>query len=120
MTFRSCNLPTGIATSPARFARTLSPAIAAERVYSRRKDVGNTALARSTLAARPMQEMTMADFRILSLDGGGPWALIQVMALIDLYGAEPQGQDVLRRSDLIAASSGGAILAGGLGRNSAP
>ena len=39
----------------------------------------------------------MANFTILSLDGGGPWALIQVMALIDLYGAEAQGQESLVR-----------------------
>ena len=28
----------------------------------------------------------MDRYRILTLDGGGAWALIEVMALIDLYG----------------------------------
>ena len=53
-------------------------------------------------------------FRILSLDGGGTWALIQVKALQKLYGAEARGLDVLARFDLVAANSGGAIVLGGL------
>lgn len=56
----------------------------------------------------------MAGYRILSLDGGGPWALIQVMALIDLYGADATGHTVLKKFDLIAANSGGALTLGGL------
>ena len=48
----------------------------------------------------------MPDFRILSLDGGGTWASIQVMALIDLYGADaparctitPRGAGTTRRT----------------------
>jgi hypothetical protein len=59
----------------------------------------------------------MAKFRILSLDGGGSWALIEVMALIDLYSAETTGHEVLRDFDLAAANSGGSIVLGGLVEN---
>lgn len=59
----------------------------------------------------------MTDFRILSLDGGGAWALIQVMTLIDLYGENALGHDVLKRFDLITANSGGSIVLGGLVKN---
>jgi hypothetical protein len=52
--------------------------------------------------------------RILSLDGGGSWALIQVRALIDIYGYNATGYDVLRDFDLIVANSGGSIVAGTL------
>ncbi len=54
-------------------------------------------------------------YRILSLDGGGAWAVIQVMALIDLYGDDnARGHDVLRDFDLVAANSGGSLVLGGL------
>lgn len=56
-------------------------------------------------------------FRILSLDGGGTWSLIQVMALIDLYrsgGALLTGHHVLRDFDLAVADSGGSLVLGGL------
>lgn len=56
-------------------------------------------------------------FRILSLDGGGPWSLIQIMTLIDLYrssGALLTGHQVLRDFDLVVANSGGSIILGGL------
>ena len=64
----------------------------------------------------------MANFRILSLDGGGSWALIQVRTLIDLYsqrgdGTDVTGHQILRKFDLIAANSGGAITLGGLTLN---
>jgi hypothetical protein len=52
--------------------------------------------------------------RLLSLDGGGSWALIQVRALIDLYGYEATGYDVLKDFDLVVANSGGSIVAGTL------
>lgn len=52
--------------------------------------------------------------RILSLDGGGSWALIQVRALMKLYGDKATGYDVLRDFDLVAANSGGSIVAGAL------
>jgi len=56
-------------------------------------------------------------YRVLSLDGGGPWAVIQAMALMDLYGAGVSGWDVLREFDLVAANSGGSILLGCLVEN---
>lgn len=52
--------------------------------------------------------------RILTLDGGGAWALIEVHALIQLYGAPTRGHDVLAEFDLVAANSGGALVLGGL------
>src|SRR4051794_28423538 len=59
----------------------------------------------------------MAEFRILSLDGGGAWALIEVMTLIDLYGADTRGHEVLKQFDLIAGTSGGSIVLGGLAKD---
>ena len=56
----------------------------------------------------------MAAYRILSLDGGGSWALIEVMALQAIYGNDCRGYDVLRNFDLVAANSGGSIVLGGL------
>lgn len=56
----------------------------------------------------------MARYRILSLDGGGCWALIQVRALQALYGEQTRGHDVLALFDLVAANSGGSIVAAGL------
>lgn len=53
-------------------------------------------------------------YRILSLDGGGSWALIQVRTLIQLYGAGTTGHAVLSDFDLVAANSGGSIVLGGL------
>ena len=54
------------------------------------------------------------NYRILSLDGGGTWALIQLKALIALYGESTSGQAVLEDFDLVAANSGGSIVLGGL------
>jgi uncharacterized protein len=59
----------------------------------------------------------MSKYRILSLDGGGSWSLIQVKALIDLYGAQTTGNDLLKQFDLIAANSGGSIVLGCLIEN---
>lgn len=56
-------------------------------------------------------------YRVLSLDGGGSWALIQVRALQELYGPEAMGHDVLKRFDLVAANSGGSIVAATLAAN---
>jgi hypothetical protein len=53
-------------------------------------------------------------YRILTLDGGGAWALIEVMTLIDLFGEETKGREVLRNFDMVAANSGGSIVLGGL------
>jgi hypothetical protein len=52
-------------------------------------------------------------FRVLSLDGGGSWSLIQIMTLIDLYrsgGSLLTGHQVLRDFDLVVASSSGSLV----------
>lgn len=54
------------------------------------------------------------NYRILSLDGGGTWALIQVKALMALYDPNTKGQTVLADFDLVAATSGGSIVLGAL------
>src|ERR1700742_1836784 len=59
----------------------------------------------------------MSRYRILSLDGGGCWALIQVRALIELYGPNKLGREVLQDFDLVAANSGGSIVLGCLIEN---
>ncbi len=56
-------------------------------------------------------------YRILSLDGGGAWALVEVKALIALFGADVTGHEVLRKFDAVAANSGGAIVLAGLLEN---
>lgn len=56
-------------------------------------------------------------YRILSLDGGGTWALIQVRALMSIFGPHLTGHQVLSQFDLAAANSGGAIVLGGLVEN---
>ncbi len=49
-------------------------------------------------------------FRVLSLDGGGTWALIQGKALGAIYGGDTDGWSILDRFDLAAANSGGALV----------
>ncbi len=53
-------------------------------------------------------------YRILALDGGGSWALIEVDALIAQHGDAARGRDVLAGYDLVAANSGGSLVLGGL------
>ncbi|HJT13946.1 MAG TPA: patatin-like phospholipase family protein [Dongiaceae bacterium] len=50
-------------------------------------------------------------YKILSLDGGGSWAIIQVMTLQKLYGDDAPGSHVLKNFDLVVANSGGSIVA---------
>jgi hypothetical protein len=50
--------------------------------------------------------------RILALDGGGTWALLQAMALGSLYGDTTSGRTILRQFDYVAATSGGSIVLG--------
>jgi uncharacterized protein len=57
------------------------------------------------------------NYRVLSLDGGGTWALIQIKALIALYNDKTTGQTVLQDFDLVVAGSGGSIVLGGLVEN---
>src|SRR5438552_1231480 len=56
-------------------------------------------------------------FRILSLDGGGAWSLIQVRALMMLYGGQLSGHELLKNFDLVAANSGGSLVLAGLVEN---
>ncbi len=56
-------------------------------------------------------------YKILTLDGGGAWALIEVKALIKMFGAEARGNQVLAQFDMVAANSGGSIVLGGLVEN---
>lgn len=59
--------------------------------------------------------------RILSLDGGGTWALLQAMILENLFqepGQPPvRGHQVLQHFDLVVANSGGSIIAASLFAN---
>jgi hypothetical protein len=58
-------------------------------------------------------------YRILSLDGGGCWALIQAMALDAIY-PDMTGHEVLSRFDLAIANSGGSIVLAALVKNLTP
>lgn len=50
---------------------------------------------------------------ILSLDGGGTWALLQARVLANLY-PNQRGHEILSRFDYAFANSGGSIVLGGL------
>src|SRR5579875_2559327 len=56
-------------------------------------------------------------YKILTLDGGGSWAIIEAMALRALYGPDATGHEVLSQFDLVAANSGGSIVLGTLIEN---
>ncbi len=58
--------------------------------------------------------MSPQKYRILSLDGGGSWSLIQVRALQEIYGIDFKGRDLLAKFDLVTANSGGSIVAAAL------
>lgn len=58
-------------------------------------------------------------YRILSLDGGGSWALLQAKALDQLYPGK-SGHQILAEFDLVAANSGGSIVLGGLIKDLTP
>jgi uncharacterized protein len=51
---------------------------------------------------------------ILSLDGGGSWALIQAMTLGNLYGMDTPGRQILRHFDFAFGNSGGSVIIAGL------
>lgn len=55
-------------------------------------------------------------YKILSLDGGGSWAMIQALVLKDLYGDLP-GHELLRKFDLVIANSGGSLVLASLCNN---
>jgi len=52
--------------------------------------------------------------RVLSLDGGGTWSIVQVEALAHLYTPETRGHRILQDFDYAVANSGGSIVLGGL------
>jgi uncharacterized protein len=56
---------------------------------------------------------------ILSLDGGGSWALIQALALENLY-PNMRGHQILSHFDLAAGTSGGSLVLAGLACNWSP
>jgi uncharacterized protein len=58
-------------------------------------------------------------YKILSLDGGGTWAMLEAMALKELYGDVP-GRQILSDFDLAVANSGGSIVLAGLIENMPP
>jgi uncharacterized protein len=58
-------------------------------------------------------------YNILSLDGGGSWALIQARIVQDLYG-DIGGHEILRKFDLVIANSGGSLVLAALCANMKP
>jgi len=48
-------------------------------------------------------------YKILSLDGGGSWALIQARVLLDIYG-DIRGHELLRKFDMAIGNSGGSLV----------
>jgi len=61
-------------------------------------------------------------YKILSLDGGGSWAILQVLTLKDIFkkkypNKEMKGHDVLRHFDLVIANSGGSMVLAALACN---
>ena len=57
--------------------------------------------------------------KILSLDGGGSWALIQILTLKERYGNIP-GHEILKDFDIVIANSGGSIVLAALVANWTP
>lgn len=55
-------------------------------------------------------------YKILSLDGGGSWAIIQLLTLKDRYG-NVGGHEILQKFDLVIANSGGSIVLAALAEN---
>ncbi len=55
-------------------------------------------------------------YKILSLDGGGSWAIIQLLTLKDRYG-NVSGHEILQKFDLVIANSGGSIVLAALAEN---
>lgn len=48
-------------------------------------------------------------YKILSLDGGGSWAVIQARVLQDIYG-DIAGHQLLQKFDMVIANSGGSLV----------
>ncbi len=58
-------------------------------------------------------------YKILSLDGGASWAMVQARVLQDLYDetGDLRGHELLRKFDMVVANSGGSVLLGLLCNN---
>ena len=50
-------------------------------------------------------------YQILSLDGGGSWALIQARVLQDIYG-DIKGHELLKQFDMAVKNSGDSLVLG--------
>ena len=55
-------------------------------------------------------------YKILSLDGGGSWAIIQLLTLKDRFG-NIRGHQILQKFNLVIANSGGSIVLAALAEN---
>ena len=55
-------------------------------------------------------------YKILSLDGGGSWALIQILSLKERY-KDKTGHQILKEYDMVVANSGGSIVLAALACN---
>lgn len=55
-------------------------------------------------------------YNILSLDGGGSWALLQLLTLNEKYPGKT-GHEILKEFDLVIANSGGSIVLAALAEN---
>ncbi len=64
--------------------------------------------------------MTAKVFRILSLDGGGTFCLIQAKALAAIFGEHTQGREILRNFKLAAGTSGGSFVLAALANDKSP
>jgi uncharacterized protein len=62
----------------------------------------------------------MSTYNVLTLDGGGSWAILQAQALGGLYGYDTPGQTILANFTLAVANSGGSIVLAGLAVNYTP
>jgi len=59
-------------------------------------------------------------YRILSLYGGGTWALLQAKALGEFHGLNTSGKEILKCYDFVAANSGGSLVLAALLENMSP
>lgn len=55
-------------------------------------------------------------YNILSLDGGGSWAILQLLTLKEKYG-DVAGHEILKQFDFVIANSGGSIVLAALAEN---
>lgn len=55
-------------------------------------------------------------YKILSLDGGGSWSILQLLTLQDKYPGQ-SGHEILRNYDMVIANSGGSIVLAALVEN---